>query len=350
MRAIIASVLATALMADCAHADKTISASAVVEMFEQRDLKRVQRTSLKAVGWLPLEERNEAALAAAKSLSIKKYTGAIGKNSIHKHFTKPPGQDSPAEAECRRQWGINMSAAELLRHLSEQRMINDPRVLPYLIAALDHPDRGSVGQPCFYALRHLTYHESGDAYWAQLGGDAKRHVEVLSWWKEWWKKNRQKHPIFDRNVEERSRALVLDLAKRIDAELKPKYPQLAEFSVPKQLRLCGPPSPLFDIEYNPRLLANVHPHGLDRDDLPWLYIACELKTPDLTEPPGWRRQYERLPPRGLRSHLKKVYSFEVDGTDIIVSVRVASRQNELIKDIERVLKVADDQTLGLKGE
>lgn len=337
MRRAAAIFFVMVLMVKSATASEEIDLQAVVRMYEERDLKRIQSTPPQALETLSLEQRNRAALVAAKSLSINQYIEAIGDDSIHKHFTKPSAQDSPAEAECRRQWGINTSAAELLRHLSEKRMINDPAVLPYLIDALNHPDRNFVGQPCFHALQYLTYHESGHAYWARLVEDAKRHAQVLSWWKGWWEENRHKHPVFEREVEGRLRLLVLDIAKTISTELKPIHPQLSEFSVPKQLRLHAPPSPLFHIEYNPRLLANIHPHGLDRDHLPWLYIKCEFKTPDLAAPPGWRRD-ERLPPLELRDHIRKVFYCEIDGTDIVISVKLASEQRDLIKNMERVLK------------
>ena len=338
MRVITVSVLMVTLLLNCTFAEEAISLSAIVKMFEERDLRAIQNTPPQVIAKLSLKERNEAAVAAAKSLSIKNYIGAIGTNSINTHFTKPPAQDSPEEAECRKQLGINWSAASLLQHLAEHRTINDPRILPLLIDGLDHPDRGFVGQKCFYALKRLTYHQSGDAYWGRLVEDNARHQEIVSWWRSWWQDKKDRHPVFDQDAETRSRTLVMDLARRIEAKIKPSYPGLTEFSVPEHLPLHGPPSPLFEVEFNPRHFADMHPKRLDRTHLPWVSLICELATADLPEPANWSRPQRPSPPKELQPHVQEVYSQVIEGTDIRVIVRAASEETELLKAMERVLK------------
>ncbi len=122
------------------YSHEGISLKADMEMFEEHDLRTVQNISPQVIEKLPLEERNKVALVVARSLSIKKYIGVIGKNGIRKYFT-PSGQNLPKAAEIRKQWDINYEAASLLRHMAEKRMIDDSKILPYLTDALDHPDK-----------------------------------------------------------------------------------------------------------------------------------------------------------------------------------------------------------------
>ena len=114
MRTMVIPFLSLLVLAGVARADDPVDAKKLIQMFAERDLDGLQRTSPKVLENFPPEQRNEVALAAAKALDIKDYIGAIGKDDIHKHFAGR-AQDTPAEAECRRQWGINMAAAEMLR-------------------------------------------------------------------------------------------------------------------------------------------------------------------------------------------------------------------------------------------
>ncbi len=142
------------------YSHEGISLIADMEMFEEHDLRTVQNINPQVIEKLPLEERNEVALVLARSLSIKKYIGVIGKYGIRKYLT-PSGNNLPKAAEIRKQWDTNFEAASLLRHMAEKRMIDDPKILPYLIDALDHPEKGYVGRRCFYALMALTRREHG---------------------------------------------------------------------------------------------------------------------------------------------------------------------------------------------
>ena len=341
MRIVIVSILATALIINCAHADETISGSDVVNMFEKRDLKAIQRTRPQSLEKLSLTERNQAALAAAKSLSIKEYIGAIGTNSINKHFTKPPAQDSPEEAECRTQLGINWSAASLLQHLAEKRMIDDPKILPYLITALDHPDKNWVGQKCFYALKSLTRQTSGGIYWARLVENQEKHAEISKWWNNWWDRIKDKHPVFDKDLEERARAEVLRLSGLIEKELKPKFPELSLFQSPPTLPLRWQ-RPLFYIEYNPGnwSLAIDSFRGMDRKRLPWILISCRFDSQGQKD--TWEQEERLQPPKALQKNVTRCYVGSIAGTDLSVEVMAASENGTLITQIQSVLKTNRD--------
>jgi len=317
----------------------------VVRMFRDRDLTQIQALRPRSIEGLPLDQRNCIALEAARSLSIAEYIGAIGDDTLWEHFARPQAEDSPAEAECRRQWGINMSAAELLRHLAENRLIDDPRVVPYLIEGMSHPDRFSVGQKCFYALAYLTRHKSGEVYWARLVEDRERQEEITSWWRDWWPRHQGKHPVFDLEVEGRARAEVLRVARAIEMQVKPCHPELWLFSIPEVLALRWS-SRFFQIEYNPRLYALVTPLTVDRDDLPWVHISSRLQTQDLSGT-LWSEAEAPTPPVELRGQEIVVYSRVLDGTDIVVEVLAASMNEGLIRDLNAAL--ADTHGTGLSA-
>lgn len=306
-----------------------------VLMFRQRNLAQLQKLSPRSIEGLSLEQRNAVSLAAAQSLSIAEQLQAVGDDRLWEHLAKPPAEESPAEAECRRQWGINMCAAELLRHLAEKRLVDDPCLLPYLIEGLSHPDRFSVGQKCFYALTYLTRHRSGEVHWARLVEDRKRQEEITSWWREWWRTHQGKHPVFDVELEGRARTEVLEVARAIEAEVKPYHPELSMFSTPEALRLEWSIR-FFRIEYNPRLYALVTPLPVVRDDLPWLHISARLQNQDLSGT-LWSDDEAPTPPAELEEHVATVYSRALDGTDIVVEVDVASKDERLIRDMQSAL-------------
>ena len=317
----------------------------VVQMFRDRDLTQIQALRPRSIVGLPLDQRNRIAIEAARSLSIAEYIGAIGDDTLWEHFARPGAEDSPAEAECGRQWGINRSAAELLRHLAEHRLIDDPGVLPYLIEGLSHPDRFSVGKKCFYALTYLTRHRSGEIYWARLVEDREKQEEITSWWRDWWHRHQGEHPVFDLEVEGRARAEVLRVARAIEMQVKPGYLELSLFSTPEVLALHWS-SRFFRIEYNPRLLALFTPLTVDRNDLPWVHISARLQTPDL---PGtlWSKAEAPTAPMALRGQEIVVYSRVLDGTDIVVEVLAASNNEGLIRDLKAAL--ADTPGAGLSA-
>jgi hypothetical protein len=343
-----AILLTIVLMSNCVVTEEKLDFRVIVKMFADRDLTSIQSIRPQSIEDLALDQRNQVALAAAKSLSVKKYIEAIGDDSIYKHFTKPSTQESPAETECRKQLGINRSSASLLQHLAEKRMINDPGILPYLIEALDHPDRHWVGQKCFYALKYLTRQESGDIYWARLVSDEKKHAEIHKWWQDWWQRNREKHPIFDADLETLARREVLRLARSIDENLKPRFPELKLFQVPETLPLRWQ-RPLFYVEYDPgnwSLLPNSF-DGINSKRLPWILISCRFQSKGLKD--TWAREDKLQPTERLRDRMKTCYSKTIQGSDLLVEIMAASENETLMKAMDSAFdQTPDTQNRGAR--
>jgi hypothetical protein len=128
---------------------------------------------------------------------------------------------------------------------------------------------------------------------------------------------------------------VLRVARRIEMQVKPYHPELSLFSTPEVLALEWS-SPFFRIEYNPRLYALFTPLTVDRDDLPWVSISGRLQSQDLSGT-LWSEDEAPTPPAELQEHVVTVYSRVLDGTDIVVEVLAASRDEGLIRDLQAAL-------------
>lgn len=323
-------------------------AEQIVRWYAHRDLQGLQQLRTDDYQALSPNQRNQVALAAAKSLAIESYLKAAGiefkspmDQVLNKKFAQPATQDTPAEAECRRQWGINMHAAELLRHLAEERRLTEQQVLPYLIAALDHADGGSVGQECFYALKYLTRRTSGDIYWGRLVRDDARHAEITAWWRQWWKTNQEKRLIVDPELENAARQEVLRLSRKIES-LKPKFPELEYFKTPAELPLVWQ-RPLFYVQYDPSMWALRQGmfDNVNRQGLPWVLVTCRFRTQELPDKEDHQR--EPAAPQELSRYTTTCYSKAVLNSDLVAEVIVASPTQNLTNQVQGLMADLDTQ-------
>lgn len=310
-------------------------AKEIEELFAAENLAGLQGLQLPALGQLPLGERNRIALAAAKSIDTPKYIALTGGQPAHK-FLGAIKDDSPTQAQARRQWGTHMRAAEILRHLATERLIDDPAVIPFLIAALDHPDRGFVRGNCFWALTELTRHYSGHEYCSRQVEDAKAHVEISKWWAQWWERNQKKHPVFDSALEAKTREKVLSLAQSIE-KLKPDFPELSLFRMPKELQFRSQCRLFYLVAYDPAHLAltmdMANQVKTDRDSLPWIAITARFGTDDLPNP----QPNEGNCPEKLKPLMKTCYSQQIEGTDVIIEVMAASSNQAFMAKLSSAL-------------
>lgn len=309
----------------------------ILQAFEQRDGLFISRLHIREMEALPLEARNQVALAAARSLSIKEYLDRVRDTPSGLDLTIPGNEDSPEKAEYRRQWGINRSAAGILRDLSEKRLINDPRVLPLLIDALEHPERAVAG-PCYQALEDLTRHPCDDKHWTRGEWDQARHARIVTWWREWWKQNKDRHPVFDLDLEERARSQVLRLSQIVEREIKPQYAELNMFRTP-ELPLRWQ-TPIFFIDYNPQmwsLTIGQFPTSVRTRMLPRILISCRFQSTELNAVPSGT-ELDRMTPDNLKDKVEMCFARELPGTDVILEVKAAAHRPELIEDLKVILE------------
>ncbi len=319
-----------------ASADTQSVCDRYVHMFEGRNLTHMAKIRLEDIKSLPLEERNRVAVAAAKCISIK---GVTGVDNERRYLQQYPEKLSPEETEYRRkQWerGLNSCSAGFIRRLAEKRLINDSRILPYLIEGLDHPEGSWIPDYCLGSLQDLTHHSSGQYYSGSFRDNKERRLEVSTWWQHWWEKNKNNHPVFDSELENRARAEVMELAQLIDTKLKGRFPELEFFKVPETLPLQWGISVL-RIDYSPSnwSLPPFHSGLVKRELLPWILISCRFRSEDLPIYGPYRDKLEPTPE--FLQHARTLYSNVLEGSDLIIEVRAASKDQKLMAEMELIL-------------
>lgn len=308
-------------------------------------LRRIQRINRSRYETWNQKQRDEIALILAQNLKIRSLLESledqqwreIRSSQQWSQFVGKQPQDGPV----RIRWGINAAAAGTLNYLARKRLITEPRVIPYLIEALEHPDQGSIRRDAFGALSHLTRHSTGLHYFSFSRRDPEKDRQLIGWWKRWWEANQDKHPVFEPALEQEARSEVLRLARTIEQELKPRYrDELRYFRTPEKPLGFGYPHLLFHLEYNPRMLA-WHIPAVNNPPPPWLLILCRFGTEEPKAPDP--RPEVPKPPKELEHLVKTVYARELDGTDVLVTVSVASSNKGLANDLEKTLDGSSTQ-------
>jgi hypothetical protein len=107
---------------------------------------------------------------------------------------------------------------ELLRDMESLRPITDPGVIAPLINMLDYPGvstvvRGFAAQ----VLCRLTGREYTESYQYSTG---EKHAQFVRWWRDWWAKNQDKHPVFEDDLKKAIVARVTAIRNQIYLEVK----------------------------------------------------------------------------------------------------------------------------------
>ena len=300
-------LLATAGTAIGVMGSEPLDYQQVVQFIEEHDSAGLRLVLFKSIESLPVSERNLIALSAAKSISR-------GEPGIY--------------------------ATDLLRKMSEKRLITEPQVIPHLIMGLSHSNHNYVARGCLNMLQHLTRRHCGVNGWARFVGDATKDGHIIQWWVDWWEINKNKHPVFDEKLERAVRNDILRISNIIEKEIKPEFSELELFYSPSPLSLRWFP-PLFLHEYNPRekTLPIRTFHGVNRDTLPWILITCVFQSqePSDSEEAGTPR-----PPKNLRNRVVTCYSNIVMDSGLLVEVKVAAENDALIERIRNALVTTGD--------
>jgi len=306
--------------------------------FLSHDLLGMQAVHLKDFTGLSPGQVNEIAVLAARRLGIAHLLKGVKFDDFHAFLRT----DRPGVGQIRRQWGINMACAEILRQLSEKRLIADPSVIPHMIQALDHPARSFVGQKAFYALTYLTRRRSGRTYWARLPDDPKTRAAISKWWADWWARNRDKSPIFSVALEERLQKRVSEIARRIETQVKPRFPgELQEYSAEGIRYSHSQPAFnfIFDADMSLPLGALDDPPvpRPEPDTLLWLQVRARFVTPCLPPEVDQWAVRDVAPPARAAGGLKVLFESPVEGTDLVLQVRLFTPNRQLEKAVRTAL-------------
>ena len=279
----------------------------VVKIIEEHDEAGLRLVPFKSIESLPVSERNLIALSAAKSLSR-------GEPGIYE--------------------------TDLLREMSEKRLITEPQVIPHLIMGLSHSNHNYVARGCLNMLQHLTRRHCGVNGWARFEGDATKDSHIIQWWVDWWQINKDKHPVFDETLEGAVRNDIFRIFNIFEKEIKPEFPELELFAPPSPLSLRLFP-PLFLCEYNPReyTLPIRTFHGIDRDTLPWILITYAFQSQELSDSEEAGTPH---PPENLRNRVVTCYSNIFMDSGLLVEVKVAAENDALIERVRNVLVTTGD--------
>jgi hypothetical protein len=316
--------------ADTRQAAVVHSRAELEKMFNDPDLW-VENKMRPTMDALSPSERDEIAMIAAERLSL----GDIGKGTTAADW-KAEFLNLPENAMLRERWSENRHAGELLSYASEKQYITDASVIPYLIDAVDHPDTSCVGN-VFGALARLTRHRTGYRGVAQSG---KMDDAAEVWWRDWWEANRNKHPVFDLDLEKRTKTEWLRVSTLIESSMAGEFAVFGAYHVGKMetAAVAGDSSPLFDLCYEPCLFANMWwGAGPRPDDNLWISVSAGFCSCDLPESQrGWAREESK--PRAVKLPVGTIYNRVLPGTDVAIRVRVATDSEAIVSALTKALQ------------
>ena len=270
-------------------------------------------------------ERDNIAVLAAQTLTVPDGSDALPDYAAWKAFVASRWHNHTSSA-----YTMKFYAVALLSGLSQRHGVTTPQVIPALLHALGHPDRYFIGQNAFYALAFLTGHRSGERYWSRLVEDDPARRRALSWWNAWWQEAKTKHPVLDSATEAQARKDTLAVARRIETQIKPEFPELKAFAVSPDNAIAS--GPLVSLDYDTFAMQGFDGPGPPPRDCR-LRVWSHLATPDLTD------EGPRPVPAAVNfaGKMQSVFRSVLPGTDIAVEVQVATHDGALIQKIRQTL-------------
>jgi hypothetical protein len=245
-------------------------------------------------------------------------------------------------------------AANNLLYLAGEGLITDARIIPCLLTGIKaRPYRNSViSNSSLKTLALMTRRMPGAYAWSSdfdNKADTRKRKEIVAWWEDWWERNRDKHPVYDPEVDSIIWSAFLSVQDAIEEKVKPAHPELSLFHAQKNIRRLRPAMPLtqiYEYQYEPDMhsipilygATNGAIHAVGFNDLPWLEVACRFEDPEFPNRYEELRTKDRKPPERLTSMLTSVYSNHIAGTAIYLEVRVASPNKDLVRDLQTALQ------------
>lgn len=278
---------------------------------------------------------NQIALAAARELSLRTTNGlVITKETVDELPYKSIANDTPSQAALRRLHWCNSEKVPFLRDLSNNQLINDSGVIEPLINMLDYPgEKTSIRDEAAQVLCQLTRQPYSELYQYSAG---EKHSQFVQWWRDWWAKNKNKHPVFDDDVKKAIVARVSAIQKQLClgvtgyGELGYLHPTWVQINYID-------PTIVADVEVDSAVSSAVFDRttsdGETRDarrgqDEVLIRIKAQFQTPSLLTN---RMQNFRAAKTWSEGKVEQAYREELPGTDIAITVEAASNDGAFPK-------------------
>jgi hypothetical protein len=225
-----------------------------------------------------------------------------------------------------------------------------PEVIPYLIIALQAAEAGDSrfidqkSKIILQILHHLTRREIG-----YVNGDdhyfERHHEAVIDWWQDWWRQNKNRHPVFDVALEKNLRDEVLKIDEKIgktkptpnfrwDSSTRFELEHAGNFYTGNEWN-GGPKNSVFRYEYG-HVPGNFAMGGgyFPERGADVLYIHGEFLTkwlPEKEEPIyGTTISGKKFP-------MQEIFSKTVEGTGIAIKVQITTTNAALINILREKL-------------
>ncbi len=285
---------------------------------------------------LPPAERNRIAVAAARGLSLRTASGdEITADTVDKLLYQSRASETPAQAQLRLLCGEDDRRMELLLYMENAKLITDPGVIEPLIDMLDFPgNKTAIPGKAAEILNLLTQHTWCVNDWYR---DKETRQRSVAWWRSWWLKNHDEHPVFDTVLAERTRDRVATIAFQLFNDLQDYY-ELRSYLIPDSLSLRWQED-FFSIGVDSSVLQQ----GIMRTngDGTWRmakendYISLQIAAQFATPPPIAPRIEQSL--SRIKAPREEVLHEILPGTDVLISVHAASKDEAFMRRLRASL-------------
>ena len=165
------------------------------------------------------DQCNQIGAAATRELALHTTNGdAITAETVDRLLFQRSAEDTPRKAALRCLCNLDYERVDLLRFMENEKLLTTPEVIGPLVAMLDFPGtKLSVRDEAAQALGTLTGRDYVN-YYRYTG--AATQVRFAQWWRDWWAKNRNRHPVYDAALQAAVKTRVTAIRNQIFLEVK----------------------------------------------------------------------------------------------------------------------------------